>query len=613
MYVNLPLHYFLEFKILKKLLITELNIMQFIFPGFLWALFAILIPVIIHLFYFRRFKKVYFSNTRFLKEIKEETSNTNKLKNLLILLSRILAIVFLVFAFAQPYIPQGEKIKQGMAGISIYFDNSFSMQANSNETSLLEKGKKIATEIINAFPENSNFQIITNDLHGEEMRWIDKKNALEKINHISLSPVKTGIKNISNRQIQSFSSNPTANRYSYWISDFQANAYNIDSIPTDTSINYNLILLKSVNEKNISIDSCYWDKPLIINNYVNKLLVKISNLSDDNIEELPVNILYNGENLPMGKINIKPNSSTIDTLEIRIKNTGWNEAKVFFKDYPIVFDDDYYMSFNVPEKVSVLNINNLNIPNSYFKSLYENNEFFSFQHSNISNVDYLKLSDYQLVILEDIGNISSGLADALKIAMNNGTNVVFFPATEIDKISVNRFLNIINANSLGEFQNNELQAVKLNENEYTLQNVFDKIPKNIQPITVKGYYEISKLSNRNGYNIIELKNGNSLLSRYKIGNGNFYLFSSPLNEKFNDLGKNPDVFVPLFFKLSIANVNSEKLAYTIGVDKLIKIPGMNISSDEYLKISENNIEFIPQQKILQSEITLDIKIPEYII
>ena len=174
MYVNLPLHYFLEFKILKKLLITELNIMQFIFPGFLWALFAILIPVIIHLFYFRRFKKVYFSNTRFLKEIKEETSNTNKLKNLLILLSRILAIVFLVFAFAQPYIPQGEKIKQGMAGISIYFDNSFSMQANSNETSLLEKGKKIATEIINAFPENSNFQIITNDLHGEEMRWIDK-------------------------------------------------------------------------------------------------------------------------------------------------------------------------------------------------------------------------------------------------------------------------------------------------------------------------------------------------------------------------------------------------------------------------------------------------------
>ena len=57
--------------------------MQFLYPTFLWALTALAIPVILHLFYFRRFKKVYFTNVRFLKEVKDETSMRSKLRNLL--------------------------------------------------------------------------------------------------------------------------------------------------------------------------------------------------------------------------------------------------------------------------------------------------------------------------------------------------------------------------------------------------------------------------------------------------------------------------------------------------------------------------------------------------
>ena len=80
--------------------------MQFLYPTFLYALLALAIPIIIHLFFFRRFKKVYFTNVRFLKEIKEETSARQRLKNLLVLLMRLLAMAALVLAFAQPFLPQ---------------------------------------------------------------------------------------------------------------------------------------------------------------------------------------------------------------------------------------------------------------------------------------------------------------------------------------------------------------------------------------------------------------------------------------------------------------------------------------------------------------------------
>ena len=78
--------------------------MSFAYPEFLFALAAISVPIVIHLFNFRRFKKVYFSDIRFLKDVEIETKSRNKLKNLLILLSRILAITFLVMAFAKPVI-----------------------------------------------------------------------------------------------------------------------------------------------------------------------------------------------------------------------------------------------------------------------------------------------------------------------------------------------------------------------------------------------------------------------------------------------------------------------------------------------------------------------------
>ena len=146
--------------------------MQFLFPYFLWALAAIAIPIIIHLFQFRKFKKIYFTNVRFLKEIKEETTNRNKLKNLLILLSRILAVMALVFAFAQPFIPKGEAVKSGVNYVSLFVDNSFSMTAARNDIPLLDYAKDKARSIIKAYDEKDKFQILTHDFEGKHLRFV---------------------------------------------------------------------------------------------------------------------------------------------------------------------------------------------------------------------------------------------------------------------------------------------------------------------------------------------------------------------------------------------------------------------------------------------------------
>ena len=107
--------------------------MEFLYPNMLYALFALLIPVVIHLFNFRRHKTVYFSNTSILKTIEQENKKTKKLKDLIVLITRMLFIAALVVAFAYPYKKNNNTINNNVDNlIAVYIDNSMSMQSYSS-------------------------------------------------------------------------------------------------------------------------------------------------------------------------------------------------------------------------------------------------------------------------------------------------------------------------------------------------------------------------------------------------------------------------------------------------------------------------------------------------
>src|SRR5690554_1306218 len=102
--------------------------MKLLYSEFLYALFFLAFPIIIHLFNFTKYIIIRFPQLRFLQEIQQQSSSSSKLKHLLILFSRILVISSLIFAFTQPYIPiSNSGIQQGKKGVAIYIDNSFSM------------------------------------------------------------------------------------------------------------------------------------------------------------------------------------------------------------------------------------------------------------------------------------------------------------------------------------------------------------------------------------------------------------------------------------------------------------------------------------------------------
>ena len=234
--------------------------MQFLFPGFLLALGFLAIPVIIHLFNFRRYKTVYFSNVKFLREVKEETASRSKLKHLIVLASRLLALSFLVFAFAQPYLPNKKnQVSAGKKFVSIYVDNSFSMNAISGGRSLLDKAKLAAKEIAAGYSADDQFQLLSNDFQGKQQRLVGKEEFKNLVDEVEISPAVRTFAEIGKRQKDALSRGNNKNQLAYLLSDFQKN---MGELALDSLVTYNLIPLAADAQSNIYIDSCWFNEPV---------------------------------------------------------------------------------------------------------------------------------------------------------------------------------------------------------------------------------------------------------------------------------------------------------------------------------------------------------------
>ena len=584
--------------------------MSLLFPAFLAALGVIAIPIIVHLFYFRRFKKVYFTNVRFLKEVKEETSNRQKLRNLLVLAMRCLAIAFMVLAFAQPFIPKSDDIKRGEQAVSLYIDNSYSMNTRSKDAPLLELAKKRARDIVNAYAVSDRFQVLTNDFEGRDQRLVSKEDALSRIEEIRSGPVSRDLSKVLLRQAQCLATGKAQDRNAFLLTDFQVNSSDLKNFK-DTTLHITLVPMRSVQERNVSIDSVWFESPVQILNQPANLLVKMSNRSDVESEEVRLTLLHDGQSKPVGAVRIPARGSRLDTVSFTILHPGWHEARLSLTDFPIQFDDDYYMTFYVAERIHVLSVNG-GQPNKYLSNAFSGARYFSLDNADARAMDYSKLNNYQLVVLNDLNTVSSGLVQELRTFAQNGGNIVAFPSRAADISGFTALSNAFGGGELGAYEATPRQASQVNTDEFVFKDVFLNKSANLRLPATQGNYKIAP--NRGEY-ILTYRDGSAMMAKYTAGEGALYLSAAPLDETQNDLVRNGEIFVPMLFKMAIAGAKGRQIAYTIGKDETLEARHKVAASGEIVyklrpKSAENadknaqSADFIPEQRILGAKVML---------
>ena len=580
--------------------------MQFVFPWFLAAAAAIAIPIIIHLFYFRRFKRVYFTNVAFLKEVKEETNNSRRLRNLLVLLMRCLAFLFLVLAFAQPFIPRSDSVNRGEKAVSIYLDNSFSMKALSKDAPLLEVAKQRARDIVRAYAPQDRFQILTNDFEGRDQRLIGQEDALARIDEIGIGPASRELSKVLLRQRQCLESGKADAKIAYLLSDFQKNIADLNAIK-DTLTEIWLTPMRAVQERNVGIDSIWFESPVQVLGQTTNLLVQVSNYGPSESEDLRLSLAHEGQTKPAGAFSLAPGATRVDTVKISILRPGIHQAKISVSDYPVQFDDDYYFSFSVAEQIRILSVNGAH-PNRFVNNAFAGASYFRVDQADYRTLNYAAFANYQLILLNELPTISSGLAQELKQFAANGGNVLVFPAPAADLSGYNALTGQFGTGAaIGPWDTETRTASQLNTDEYTFNDVYLNKSANLRLPATKGNY---KLNNAAGEHIITYRDGSAMLMRLSGGDGNLYLCAAPLDEQYSDLVRNGDVFVPMLFNMAVSGAKNRRIAYVIGRDEVVETKHYADASGEIIyrlrktDAQDAGTEFIPQQRIIGPRLLL---------
>ena len=554
--------------------------MQFKHPELLYALFLLVIPIFIHLFQLRRFKKLEFSNLDFLKRVRIKTRKSSQLKKWLILLTRMAVFSCIILAFSQPFSASKSALKNDKE-LVIYIDNSFSTQLIDT------KGVSLQTHLQKLYSQNFyDYKInwLTNDFSKRNTSAQNFKNDILTINHSQrqLSPKEVIIKS---NQLFSTKNNNSEKRIIY-ISDFQSKS-EFPEVPD--GITLDIVALEYKEVSNINIDSVF-----IANTNIASVNLKVIITGQGLIPETVPISLYN-KNILIAKtaVNFGQDINSIKKREVvfEIDNNEKFEGKLEITDPNLKFDNNLYFSTNLRKKIKVLEIGNTD--NNYFKRIFKENEF-NFTQQGSKSLNYTNFSSQNFIILNELEQIPESLVTAIKLYTDQGGSLLIIPSSNAIIEQYNQLYASLELGAISNFNKKEKKITKIEFENPLYKNVFEKEIINFQYPIVNSFFNL----NSSVQKVLSFEDSKPFLLR----KNHIYTSTAAINLQNSNFQNSP-LIVPTFYNMAKQSLALPKLYYEIGKQNLYSI-SISLKQDEILKISDSLNTFIPLQQTKKNQVNI---------
>ncbi len=551
--------------------------MQFKHPEILYFLFLLVIPILVHLFQFRRFKKEFFTNVKLLKEIQIQTRKSKSIKKWLLLATRLLLLATLIIAFAQPFFT-AKDTENKENELVILLDNSFSMQAKGAKGELLKRSVQVLLE---SFSENQTFSLLTNS----EVFWdTDIKSIQKELQQLDYAPTSFELDALLN-QVEL--KKPNVSKDYIIISDgISVTSDKINAISENNEVYW--LQPKAEKSVNISIENTTITE---VSDAFYTLEVALKAFGT--VENEILLTLYNNDKaIAKTQVKFDKNEQNIK-LSIPKKEMA---GRIVIQDNSLQFDNEFFFTIQSPEKTNIALIGEA-AKNKFLHRIYTNEDFITYE-TTIEQLDFNRLKDQQTIVLNEVVEISQALQTNLVSFYEKGGNLIVIPSAESNLENLNSLSNKIGNVTFSNPSKTEKQITKISFNHPVYKNVFEKNVTNFQYPKVNSNFIISK----NSSPVLQFDDASIFLSSVTNKLGKAYFFASAIN-KNNSNFQNSPLIVPTFFNMAMGNDAKDKLAFTISENE-IKIIEADLKKDEVVSVSNESNSFIPMQQILSNKVKL---------
>jgi hypothetical protein len=382
------------------------------------------------------------------------------------------------------------------------------------------------------------------------------------------------------------------------ISDFQKNDAPLSGAANDTSIQKTWVRISNTAAANISIDTCYLNSPILQAGETISLAVDVSNYSPNEVQGLTVDLLIDNKPKGVASFDIKPYAKTTQVINFVIDAGGSHACVLKHAGDNMAFDDQLFFSLNLKTDFQVINI--FDKKEQYINAVFDETQGFEYQGFASGAVQFNAFNKASLICIEGSNNLSNGMAGELKKYCNNGGNLFIFPQANLP---------------YGGLQNlASAMGFTIDENPITLngkvssfdlehpifKNLFEKVPKQPDLPLVGRYYNTTTPS---AIALMKLNNGANFISNFKLGKGQVYVCSSPLNAEYSNF-QNHAFFVPVLLKAAMLLKYDAPLYFQCGQTESIAT-GQAFTSERGITLQLGNNRYMTEVINMDGELFLN--------
>ena len=551
--------------------------MQLKHPEILYFLLLLIVPILVHLFQLRRFKKEYFTNVQFLKELSIQTRKSSKLKKWLLLATRLLVLACLILAFCQPFFNAKDN-KNATNEMYIILDNSFSMQAKGQKGALL---KRAVEDLLAHTPNDQNFSLITNS----ETFW-----------NTDIKTIQTDLQNLPYSgdafELDHLMAKINAHKSAFAkdivvISDaIGLQSKQLKSI--EKAANTYFIVPKSEQKSNVAIDSVFVNQTL---DQFYEIGVKLTAFGDSS-KEMPISLFNDNKLIAKTLINFDGAEKIIN---FTIPKTDFN-GYVSIVDNSLEYDNTYYFSISKNKKINVLSIGT--VEKSIFLSKIYTQTEFNYNNFSIESLDYNQLEKQDAIVLNELSTIPDALQKTLLLFVEKGGNLILIPSSENAISNLNNFVRNFGDLQFKTIENKEKLITKISFEHPLLTTVFEKKIDNFQYPMTKKSFEITSTNPA----ILSYADQSTFLTSIQKDLSSIYIFNAPIN-KTNSNFENSPLIVPIFYNMAQTIQKTGVNAMNVGQNEVFLVDA-DLSKDDIISVNNATEKFIPTQQILNKKVKL---------
>jgi hypothetical protein len=361
--------------------------MNFLNPVYLFALAAVAVPILIHIFSRRRVPEVPFSTIRFLNRSDRRSMMRINVRRLLLLFLRILAVALVALAFARPVV-RGSLATLFPAGGSraacILLDRSYSMGVEGDGGAAFARAKARVSSILDNLDRGDAVSLVLFDTANEVLYDgdLDKGAVLAALKGLGPSWSGTDLRSAASFGERWLEGTRREVRELYIVSDFQRSALArrtpgaagapgsagtssgereqaaggapIAAKAARLPIRAFLFPVQTNGASNVSIEQVLAPRVTLHKGETAALTIVLRNTSKDLAATFPLEVSLGGRRIMEKEIEIQPDNYIKETVAAPAERAGWIEGVVKKRPDRLAADDTRYFTLDVREKSRVL-------------------------------------------------------------------------------------------------------------------------------------------------------------------------------------------------------------------------------------------------------------------